>query len=136
MKRLLATAALASALQVICLGPALAQGQYLSEVRLFASNFCPVNWLPADGRLLPIRQYTPLFSLLGITYGGDGTMNFGLPDLVGRAPYGSSPAEPVGTPYGNSTVTAGNQQPNNRGSALAMTWCIAYQGMFPERPRN
>ena len=85
---------------------------------------------------LPIRQYTPLFSLLGITYGGDGTMNFGLPDLVGRAPHGSSPAEPVGTPYGNSTVTAGNQQPNNRASALAMTWCIAYQGMFPERPRN
>ncbi len=44
--------------------------------------------LPADGRLLPINQYTAVFSLLGINFGGDGITNFGLPDLRALAPKG------------------------------------------------
>jgi len=44
--------------------------------------------LPADGRLLPIQQYSPIFSLVGTTFGGDGITNFGLPDLRAFAPKG------------------------------------------------
>jgi microcystin-dependent protein len=46
----------------------------------------PGNYLPADGRLLPINQDTALFSLIGINYGGDGVSNFALPDLRSAAP--------------------------------------------------
>jgi hypothetical protein len=44
--------------------------------------------LPADGRLLPINGNTALFSLVGTTFGGDGTTNFALPDLRPFAPKG------------------------------------------------
>ena len=44
------------------------------------------NYLPADGRILPITGNTALFSLIGINYGGNGTTNFALPDLRAVAP--------------------------------------------------
>ncbi len=56
----------------------------LGEVALFAGNFAPRGWAFADGQLLPISQYEPLFSLLGTIYGGDGETTFALPDLRGR----------------------------------------------------
>jgi len=59
---------------------------YLSEIRLFSFSFAPKGWALCDGQLLPINQNQALFSLLGTTYGGDGRVNFGLPDLRGRAP--------------------------------------------------
>jgi microcystin-dependent protein len=46
----------------------------------------PDNYLPADGRLLPIASYTAVFSLIGVNYGGNGTTNFALPDLRSAAP--------------------------------------------------
>jgi len=58
-------------------------GVFLGEVRTFGFNFCPRGWAPADGRLLPVSQYTALFSLLGTQYGGDGRTTVGLPDLRG-----------------------------------------------------
>ncbi|WP_460582385.1 phage tail protein [Hymenobacter arcticus] len=57
----------------------------LGEIRAVGFNFAPYNWALCDGSLLQIRQNTALFSLLGITYGGDGQNTFGLPDLRGRA---------------------------------------------------
>lgn len=170
-----------------------AQNPYVSEVRLFATNFCPVGWMPADGRILPIQQYVPLFSLLGTFYGGDGKTNFALPNLQGRAPTGATGSEPLGTAYGASTVVLtqaelpkispklnassaapsttspsgallgtptvaqnGYAPPNSpanklmsvnaleplgqgqpvptQSPSLAMTWCVAYLGIFP--PRN
>ena len=59
---------------------------FLGEIRTFGGNFAPTGWAPCDGRLLPIQQYTALFSLLGTTFGGDGRVNFALPDLRGRTP--------------------------------------------------
>ena len=46
----------------------------------------PGGWLPADGRLLPINQFLPLFALIGTTYGGNGTTDFALPNLIGESP--------------------------------------------------
>jgi microcystin-dependent protein len=59
---------------------------FLSEIRLMSFGFPPKGWATCDGQLLPINQNQALFSLLGTTYGGDGRVNFGLPDLRGRTP--------------------------------------------------
>jgi len=65
-----------------------AQEFYLGQVITVGFNFCPVGWLPCDGRLLSIAQNTALFSLLGTTYGGDGIRTFALPDLRSRVALG------------------------------------------------
>ena len=57
---------------------------FISEIRIFSFGFPPKGWALCNGQLLPINQNQALFSLLGTTYGGDGRVNFGLPDLQGR----------------------------------------------------
>ena len=59
---------------------------YLSEIRMFSFVFAPGGWALCNWQLLPINQNQALFSLLGTTYGGDGRVNFALPDLRARAP--------------------------------------------------
>jgi microcystin-dependent protein len=59
---------------------------FLSEIRIMSFVFAPKGWALCDGQLLPINQNQGLFSLLGTTFGGDGRVNFGLPDLRGRTP--------------------------------------------------
>lgn len=56
----------------------------------------PGGWLPAEGQLLPISQFSALFALIGTTYGGNGTTNFALPNLVGRIAIGADGANPLG----------------------------------------
>jgi microcystin-dependent protein len=65
----------------------------LGEIKMFAGNFPPKGWATCDGQLLLITQNPALFSILGTTYGGNGTTNFALPDLRGRVPIhaGSGP---------------------------------------------
>jgi microcystin-dependent protein len=57
---------------------------FLSEIRIMSFGFAPKGWALCNGQLLPINQNQALFSLLGTTYGGDGRVNFALPDLQGR----------------------------------------------------
>lgn len=59
---------------------------FLSEIRMMSFGFPPKGWALCNGQLLPINQNQALFSLLGTTYGGDGRVNFALPDLRGRVP--------------------------------------------------
>lgn len=59
---------------------------FLSEIRIFSFVFAPRGWALCNGQLLPINQNQALFSLLGTTFGGDGRVNFGLPDLRARTP--------------------------------------------------
>jgi microcystin-dependent protein len=59
---------------------------FLSELRLFTFNFAPKGWAMCNGQLLPINQNQALFSLLGTAFGGDGRVNFALPDLRSRTP--------------------------------------------------
>nr|WP_286672582.1 tail fiber protein [Cohnella hashimotonis] len=63
---------------------------YIGEVWLFAGNFAPAGTHVCDGALLSIAQNTPLFSILGTQYGGDGKTTFALPDLQDYAPAGVS----------------------------------------------
>lgn len=59
---------------------------FLSEIRVMSFVFAPKGWALCNGQLLPINQNQALFSLLGTTFGGDGQVNFALPDLRGRTP--------------------------------------------------
>ncbi len=59
---------------------------FLGEVRIFSFNFAPKGWALCNGQLMPINQNQALFSLLGTTYGGDGRVNFALPNLQSRTP--------------------------------------------------
>src|SRR4051812_19884928 len=59
---------------------------FLSEIRIMSFVFAPKGWALCNGQLLPINQNQALFSLLGTTFGGDGRVNFALPDLQGRTP--------------------------------------------------
>jgi microcystin-dependent protein len=59
---------------------------FLSEIRIMTFDFAPKGWAFCNGQLLPISQNQALFSLLGTTFGGDGRVNFALPDLRGRVP--------------------------------------------------
>jgi len=59
---------------------------FLSEIRIMSFGFAPKGWALCNGQLLPINQNQALFSLLGTTYGGDGRVNFGLPNLQGNVP--------------------------------------------------
>lgn len=71
---------------------------FLSEIRIMSFAFAPKGWALCDGQLLPINQNQALFSLLGTTFGGDGRVNFALPDLRGRTPiHANAAAYSVGT---------------------------------------
>lgn len=61
----------------------------LGEIILFAGNYAPRGWMLCHGQFLNIADNTALFSLLGTTYGGNGTTTFALPDLRGRTPVGA-----------------------------------------------
>lgn len=161
---------------------------FLSEIRIFSFNFAPRGWALCNGQLLPINQNQALFSLLGTTYGGNGQVNFALPDLRGRVPMhmggqltlgekageevhtltvsempththpikGSSDGPTVTTPSGNFFASntgftpygtaanvamapecvsnvGGSQAHENRSPYLALSFCIALQGIFPSQ---
>ena len=59
---------------------------YVGQIELFPFNFAPKFWSTCEGQLLSIAQNQALFALLGTTFGGDGAINFALPDLRGKAP--------------------------------------------------
>src|SRR5205823_6615587 len=59
---------------------------FLSEIKIMSFGFAPKGWALCNGQLLPINQNQALFSLLGTTFGGDGRVNFALPDLQTRTP--------------------------------------------------
>jgi microcystin-dependent protein len=61
---------------------------FVGEIRPCGFNFAPKGWAFCHGQILSLAQNTALFSLLGTTYGGNGTTTFGLPDLRGRSAVG------------------------------------------------
>jgi microcystin-dependent protein len=78
---------------------------FLSQIDIFSFNFAPKGYAMCNGQLLPINQNQALFSLLGTTYGGDGRVNFGLPDLRSRTPVGAGNQYVLGQRGGSEAVT-------------------------------
>jgi microcystin-dependent protein len=78
---------------------------FLAELRMMSFVFPPKGWALANGQLLPINQNQALFSLLGTTFGGDGRVNFGLPNLQGRVPMHMGSGHTLGEVGGQQAVT-------------------------------
>ena len=83
---------------------------FVGSIIAVGFNFAPVGWLPCDGSLYPISEYEVLFTLLGTTYGGNGTTNFAVPDLRGRGALGAGQSPGLsnyilGQPSGTESVT-------------------------------
>jgi microcystin-dependent protein len=78
---------------------------YLSEIRMMAFNYAPQGWVQCNGQLLGITQNAGLFSLLGVTYGGDGRTTFALPNLQGRVPMHMGNGFSLGQVSGEETHT-------------------------------
>ncbi len=83
---------------------------FLGEIRIFSIDYAPIGWAACNGQLVPIQQNTGLFSLIGVTYGGNGTTNFALPDLQGRLPIDNGAGQnlsprTIGDKGGTETVT-------------------------------
>jgi microcystin-dependent protein len=107
---------------------------FLSEIRIMSFGFPPKGWATCDGQLLPINQNQALFALLGTTYGGDGRVNFALPDLRSRVPIHEGDGHALGERGGeqghtlsiseipththavaaSTSATGGNASPANR----------------------
>jgi microcystin-dependent protein len=76
---------------------------FLGEIRMFSFGKVPRGWMPCAGQTLSIMQNQPLYSLLGLQFGGDGVNTFKLPDLRGRVPLGTGPVNPQGQMGGEET---------------------------------
>jgi microcystin-dependent protein len=113
---------------------------YLGQIMLFAGNFAPDGWLACDGSLLPISQYTALFSLIGTSFGGNGTTNFALPDLRDRVAMepGTLDVTPPAIVPGSSQVpviASVSQGATGQGqvNAVGINYYIALQGVYPSQ---
>ena len=93
------------------------EDQFIGEIRMVGFSFAPAGWALCDGSLLPIAQNQALFTLLGTLFGGNGTTNFGLPDLRGRAPVGMG--------------TGNNLTPISQGEMEGSESAIISQGQMP-----
>ena len=78
---------------------------FLSEIRIMSFVFAPKGWALCNGQLLPINQNQGLFSLLGTTFGGDGRVNFALPDLRGNTPIHVGDGQTLGEKGGQQAHT-------------------------------
>jgi microcystin-dependent protein len=129
---------------------------FLGEIRLFAGNFNPRGWALTNGQILAISQNTALFSLLGTTYGGNGTSNFALPNFQSRMPvhqgqgiglssyvmgeqggaesisFSSLPIPSAPSPAISASVGF-RPQVQTVSPFLTLTFIIALQGVFPSR---
>ena len=114
----------------------------IGEVSLFGGNFAPRGYAFCQGQLLPIAQWSALFSVLGTTYGGDGRTTFALPDLRGRTVVGASNdgSYRQGATLGQQGVTltnanlptemgGGGQAVDNQEPSLVLNYLIATSGL-------
>src|SRR5581483_11990107 len=116
---------------------------YIGEIRLFAPNFAPQNWLFCQGQLLAISQNQALFSILGTYYGGNGTSNFALPNLAGRAAVGvgvgpglSSYVQGEITGSATKTLTIAQMPAHNHTLTGTITQPVTSQAATLQTPAN
>jgi microcystin-dependent protein len=103
--------------------PAAAFGSdhYIGEVRAFPFDYCPKEWVPAEGQLMSIASNVKLFSLLSNRYGGDAGHTFALPDLRGAALVSKD----------QDNLKDRHGQPLK--PVTQLHWCIAVDGDWPQR---
>ncbi len=106
---------------------------FLGEVRLFAFTYAPKGWAECNGQLMQISTNTALFSILGTTYGGNGTTNFALPNLQGKVAVHQGNGIILGQTGGSQAVTLATNQINHNHlvSTNATANSVSAAGNFP-----
>ena len=122
---------------LIAVNPPPGQATYpmVGTVAMFGGNFPPAGWAVADGTMLPISEYVPLFEAIGATFGGDGVAGFALPDLTNAYPpnpnaAGSAPVG-AGAPPGRPAVALGQKipaDPTTGVAGLGLNYLICVSG--------
>jgi microcystin-dependent protein len=102
---------------------------FLGQIMAFAGNFAPKGWALCHGQLLSIQHNQALFSLLGTTYGGDGRVNFALPDLRNRTMVGFGQDRQLGGVNDFPAAASGEYSV----STSTTNYVIALQGIFPSQ---
>lgn len=110
----------------------------IGEIRLFPyATVVPSGWMPCEGQILTIQGNQALYALLGIQYGGDGKINFALPDLRGRTPTSFWPGS---IPDTNRIGVPTGLQMGNKGGAETITLTVgqipAHTHSFAAEPSN
>jgi microcystin-dependent protein len=110
---------------------------FMGEVKIISWNFAPKGWALANGQLLPINQNQALFSLFGTMYGGDGRVNFALPNLQGRVPIHTGAGFIQGQAGGEATHTLTvNEVPAHTHFVNADTTLAPADGNLPSPTRR
>src|SRR5205085_92638 len=122
---------------------------FLGEIKIISWNFPPKGWTFCNGQLLPINQNQALFSILGTTYGGDGRVNFGLPNLQGRSPVHVGNGISLGEVGGETSHTlniselpahnhlpSGSSSPPNQASPSGNLWAAGNAKVFAPATDN
>jgi len=122
---------------------------FLAEIKIVSFNYPPKGWAFCNGQLLPINQNQALFSLLGTTYGGDGRVNFSLPNLQGRVPFhtgnghtlgeiGGEPAHTliVSEMPAHTHVATGSSNDASAASPAANLWASSSGGGYLPTPNT
>ncbi|MRX09800.1 microcystin-dependent protein [Pseudoduganella sp. FT25W] len=129
---------------------------FIGEIQIFGFGFAPPGWAMCDGSLVAVKDHPGLFSLIGVTYGGDSDGKFRLPNLAGRAVCGHGagngltprqPGDSFGTnnaclqagpapaeTAGDSAIPAvqiGDLPHENRQPFVALNFYIALRGDMP-----
>ena len=105
---------------------------FMGEIMMVAFNFAPKNWALCNGQLLPINQNQPLFALLGTTYGGDGRVNFGLPNLAGKVPIHMGNGYTLGQTGGEESHVLTAQEIPTHSHSITATNLAAKVGGTPD----
>ena len=95
---------------------------FIGQIILMASRVIPKDFLPCDGRILPIANNQALFSLIGNTYGGNGTTNFALPNLINKVPMSNS--------FSGKVMVSGHAMDISI-PTTEVKYCICVNGIYP-----
>lgn len=120
---------------------------FMGEIKIVSFNFPPKGWAFCNGQLLPINQNQALFSLFGTTYGGDGRVNFGLPNLQGRTPLHFGNGLTLGERAGETAHTltmsemaahthqmSAGGTPTDQNTPAAFLWCDWGKAIYAAAP--
>lgn len=101
---------------------------YIGQIEIYGFSFAPYQWAFAGGQTIAIQQNAALYSLLGTTYGGNGTSTFQLPNLASRQACGSGQgpnlsSRQLGEPFGDFAVSLSQDEmpSHNHGMNVYLT---------------